>query len=80
MRVRLSTIFAIVSPFLPLLKSQWVIPKAWSGLPIDFMASSEAGRYALVKAEAAAGGGQKARLYKSITSSHNWPHKVDCAN
>jgi len=69
----------IVIVFLPLLKNEWVILKAWSGLPIDFMASSEAGRYAVVKAEAAAGGGQGPPL-QGLNVQPQLAAKVNWAN
>jgi len=42
---------------MPLLRIEWVTLKAGPFLPIDRMVSNEAGRHALVKAEAAVGGG-----------------------
>jgi hypothetical protein len=43
----------------PLLKNEWVPPKIGPLLFIDRMVSNDAVGYALVKAEAAAGGGRR---------------------
>src|ERR1700746_218719 len=57
----------------PLLKNEWVRLKFGPLLFIDRMVSNDAASYALVKAEAAAGGGRKASLYKGIARSDNCP-------
>ena len=55
----------ISSIYMPLLRNEWVLLKIGPLLFIDRMVSNDAASYALVKAEAAAGGGRRSAFTRA---------------